>query len=316
MSARLDPASGVLNQIAARLEADLERRTQEACSAIDWLCSGLRPIRERVLEVVEIKRLRSETPLRLEGEDALQHNGEPDGIGGLAHLRPGQVSRVYPISRALTYHLLNRGEIKSVLIHKPGSIRGIRLVSVASIEAYLTKLAEEQRDEKFVPVVAKEKITGRGSKRSGTEGKRHRARARRPNPGQRPSPQGGCCCMSPILADTGGPEPPGRKRRLPALERATGRARSLRLDWSDSYVPPRRMVRTSKVLAAMMAMIVLADIREQKPHPWAALLPPGWSLERAALWRLLVSQLPEAERRRAQARRALPASSFSPFSHK
>jgi ERCC4-type nuclease len=40
------------------------------------------------------------------------------------------------------------------------------------------------------------------------------------------------------------------------------------------------MARTSKVLAAM---IVLCDTREQKPHPWSALLPEGWGFERATL---------------------------------
>ena len=30
-------------------------------------------------------------------------------------------------------------------------------------------------------------------------------------------------------------------------------------------------------------MIVLCDTREPWPHPWAALLPQGWALERASL---------------------------------
>ena len=30
-------------------------------------------------------------------------------------------------------------------------------------------------------------------------------------------------------------------------------------------------------------MIVFADTREPWPHPWAALLPEGWVLERASL---------------------------------
>ena len=30
-------------------------------------------------------------------------------------------------------------------------------------------------------------------------------------------------------------------------------------------------------------MIVLCDTREQKPHPWAALLPSGWGFERVTL---------------------------------
>jgi hypothetical protein len=88
-------------------------------------------------------------------------------LADLAYLRPDQVPRRYPFSKALVYHLLNSGDIKSILVHKPNSIRGIRLVSVASIEAYLARLAKEQRNEEFIPAVAREKITGRRGKRGG-----------------------------------------------------------------------------------------------------------------------------------------------------
>jgi hypothetical protein len=87
-------------------------------------------------------------------------------LADMAYLRPDQVPFRYPFSKPLTYHLLNRGEIKSVLIHKPGSRRGIRLVSVASIEAYLARLAQEQQDEGFIPVVAREYNTGRRGRKS------------------------------------------------------------------------------------------------------------------------------------------------------
>jgi hypothetical protein len=88
-------------------------------------------------------------------------------LADLAYLRPDQVRRRYPFSRALLYQLLNSGDIKSILIRKRGSIRGIRLVSVASIEAYLARLAHEQRNKGFTPAVAKELITGRRSKAGG-----------------------------------------------------------------------------------------------------------------------------------------------------
>ena len=82
-------------------------------------------------------------------------------LADLAYLRPDQVPRRYPFSKALVYHLLNSGDIKSVLVHKPGSVRGVRLVSAASIEAFLAKLAREQQDEGFTRAVAKEYNTGR-----------------------------------------------------------------------------------------------------------------------------------------------------------
>ena len=91
-------------------------------------------------------------------------------LADLAYLRPDQVPRRYPFSKALVYHLLNRGEIKSILLHKPGSVRGIRLVSVVSIENFLAKLAKEQQDEGFVRAIPKEYNTGRrGKRRGGTE---------------------------------------------------------------------------------------------------------------------------------------------------
>jgi hypothetical protein len=82
-------------------------------------------------------------------------------LADLAYLRPDQVPRRYPFSRALVYQLLNSGDIKSILVRKRGSVRGIRLVSVASIEAYLARLAKEQKDEGFARVVAKEFNKGR-----------------------------------------------------------------------------------------------------------------------------------------------------------
>jgi len=67
----------------------------------------------------------------------------------LAYLRPVQVPRRYPFSRSLLYELLAAGKIKSISLRKPGGVRGIRLVSVASIEAFLANLAAEQKDEKL-----------------------------------------------------------------------------------------------------------------------------------------------------------------------
>ena len=87
-------------------------------------------------------------------------------LADLAYLRPDQVPRRFPFSKALTYQLLNSGAIKSVLVHKPGSVRGVRLVSVASIENFLAKLAKEQQGEGFARAVAKEFNTGRRGRKS------------------------------------------------------------------------------------------------------------------------------------------------------
>ena len=74
----------------------------------------------------------------------------------LKYLRPAQVPRRYPFSRSILYELLGAGKIKSISVRKPGGVRGIRLVSVASIEAFLAKLVAEQKDEKLLPVVTRE----------------------------------------------------------------------------------------------------------------------------------------------------------------
>jgi hypothetical protein len=87
-------------------------------------------------------------------------------LADLAYLRPDQVPRRFPFSKALVYHLLNSGDIKSILIHKPGSVRGIRLVSVASIEAWLARLAKEQQGEGFTRAIAKEYNTGRRGRKA------------------------------------------------------------------------------------------------------------------------------------------------------
>ena len=73
----------------------------------------------------------------------------------LAYLRPVQVPRRYPFSRSLLYELLAAGKIKSISLRKPGGVRGIRLVSVASIEAFLANLAAEQKDEKLLAVATR-----------------------------------------------------------------------------------------------------------------------------------------------------------------
>jgi hypothetical protein len=104
--------------------------------------------------------------LKRELQSILNASGR-NPLADLAYLRPDQVPLRYPFSRALTYQLLNSGAIRSVSIPGPGGVRGIRLISVASIEAYLSRLAKEQQDAGFTRAVAKEFNTGRRGRRSG-----------------------------------------------------------------------------------------------------------------------------------------------------
>jgi hypothetical protein len=89
--------------------------------------------------------------LKHEKIELINHTHGP--VGELAYLRPNQVSRKYPFSRALVYELLASGDIESFCLRKPGKVRGIRLIPVGNIEAYLAKLAAEQKDEKLLAVV-------------------------------------------------------------------------------------------------------------------------------------------------------------------
>jgi hypothetical protein len=88
--------------------------------------------------------------------ESLLHAERHGPLSELEYLRPAQVPRRYPFSRSTLYELLGAGKIKSISVRKPGSVRGIRLVSVASIEAFLAKLVAEQKDEKLLPVVTRE----------------------------------------------------------------------------------------------------------------------------------------------------------------
>jgi hypothetical protein len=71
---------------------------------------------------------------------------------------------LYPISNASLYELLNSGAVKSV------RVAGARWVNVASLEAYVRKLADEQAGQPMPPTnaaKAKERITGRRGKGGG-----------------------------------------------------------------------------------------------------------------------------------------------------
>jgi hypothetical protein len=105
--------------------------------------------------------------LKRELEALLSAQKQNNPLADLKFLRPVQVPKVYPISRARLYQLLADGSIKSILLRQKHSIRGSRLISVASIEAYFARLAREQRSEEFIPAVAPEKITGRRGKKGG-----------------------------------------------------------------------------------------------------------------------------------------------------
>ena len=52
-------------------------------------------------------------------------------------LRVDQAIHVYGLSRSMLYELMAAGTIKSAVLKKRGNIRGIRLLSSGSLDAYL-----------------------------------------------------------------------------------------------------------------------------------------------------------------------------------
>ena len=57
--------------------------------------------------------------------------------------RPG--SRFYGMCRSTLDHLCMNGTVRSVVLRKPGAIRGIRLMYLPSLDAYLNQLESEQK---------------------------------------------------------------------------------------------------------------------------------------------------------------------------
>lgn len=59
-------------------------------------------------------------------------------------VRMGDLRRLFGITRATAYLLAKDGKIKTVSMRQRGNIRGVRLVSVPSVRAYLNGLMERE----------------------------------------------------------------------------------------------------------------------------------------------------------------------------
>jgi hypothetical protein len=59
-------------------------------------------------------------------------------------------SKLIPWSRVHTYKRIYNGDIVSVLVGDPGKAKKIRLIDLDSVDAYLERLALEQRAAKQV----------------------------------------------------------------------------------------------------------------------------------------------------------------------
>jgi hypothetical protein len=59
-------------------------------------------------------------------------------------IRMSDMRRMYGISRAKAYELANNGLIKTISLRATGNIRGVRLISKPSVDAYLNQLLRQQ----------------------------------------------------------------------------------------------------------------------------------------------------------------------------
>jgi len=68
---------------------------------------------------------------------------------------PGQCELFTGLKRSLLYELARDGTIRTVLIRKPGALRGVRLIEAASLFRFLHSLCDEQnaggRNSTFTP---------------------------------------------------------------------------------------------------------------------------------------------------------------------
>jgi hypothetical protein len=56
---------------------------------------------------------------------------------------PKPTQRLYGMTRTTLLELINDGHIRSVVIKKPGAVRGIRLIYMPSLMQFLDSLAEK-----------------------------------------------------------------------------------------------------------------------------------------------------------------------------
>lgn len=68
---------------------------------------------------------------------------------------PGKVEPLTGLRRGLLYDLARNGTIRTVLLRRPGAIRGVRLIDTRSLLGYLHGLCDAQngggRNSTFVP---------------------------------------------------------------------------------------------------------------------------------------------------------------------
>lgn len=58
--------------------------------------------------------------------------------------RMGDLRRLFALTRSHAYILASEGHIKTISLRRKGQARSVRLVSTASVRAYLHRLMEEQ----------------------------------------------------------------------------------------------------------------------------------------------------------------------------
>ncbi len=85
--------------------------------------------------------------------------------------RVATVRRIYSLSTVRVYELLNEGTLESVVFRRKGNKRGIRLISVESVERHMKRAATTKMEPLAAVINAEGKSVkgGRRSKRDSLE---------------------------------------------------------------------------------------------------------------------------------------------------
>jgi hypothetical protein len=59
---------------------------------------------------------------------------------------PGARDRMTGLSRTSLNEAIERGDVKAITVRQPGAVRGIKLLNVASVRAWMARLDAEQND--------------------------------------------------------------------------------------------------------------------------------------------------------------------------
>jgi hypothetical protein len=76
--------------------------------------------------------------------------------GGRRYGKPNTVVAIYDFPRYRLFECIKRGDFRSVLIKRPGTKRGLRLIDLDSLETFLNRFATGGEENGLVEVIGQE----------------------------------------------------------------------------------------------------------------------------------------------------------------